>query len=50
MTAPRISVFCDYNYDYKDVSLQASLSMLITLLFHVILNFQSTKIILAFNI
>ena len=50
MIAPRKSVFYDYNYKYKGVSLQASFSMLITLLFHVVLNFQSTKMILAFNI
>ena len=42
--------FYDYNHEYKGVSLQASFSMLITLLLHVILNFQSTKIMLAFNI
>ena len=50
MISPRKPVFYNYNYKYKVVSLQASFSMLITLLFHVILNFQSTKIILAFNI
>ena len=50
MIAPRKSVFYDYNYQYKGVSLQAFFSMLINLLFHVILNFQSTKMILVFNI
>ena len=50
MIAPRKSVFYDYNYKYKGVSLQASFSMLITLLFLVVLNFQSTKMILVFNI
>ena len=40
----------DYYYEYKGVSLQASFSMLITLLFQVVLNFQSTKMILVFNI
>ena len=49
MIAPRKSVFHDYNYEYKGVSWQFSFGMLITLLFHVILNFQSTKMILAFN-
>ena len=50
MIAPRKSVFYDYNYEYKGVSFQVSFSMLITLLFHVVLNFQSTKMILVFNI
>ena len=50
MIASRKSDFYDCNYKYKGVSLQASFSMLIILLFHVVLNFQSTKIILAFNI
>ena len=50
MISPRKPVFYNYNYKCKGVSLQASFSMLITLLFHVILNFQSTKMILAFNI
>ena len=50
MIAPRKSAFYDYNYKYKGGSLQASFSILITLLFHVILNFQSTKMILAFNV
>ena len=50
MIAPRKSVFCDYNYEYKGVYLQASFSTLITLLYHVILSFQSTKTILVFNI
>ena len=50
MIAPRKSVFYDYNYKCKGVFLQASFGMLITLLLHVVLNFQSTKIILAFNI
>ena len=48
--ALRKSVFYDYNFKCKGVSLQASFSMLITLLFHVILNCQLTKMILAFNI
>ena len=47
MIGPTKSVFYDYNYEYKDVSLQASFSMLITLLFHVILNFQLTEMILV---
>ena len=46
--APRKPVFCNYDYEYKAISLQASFSMLITLLFHLILNFHS--MILAFNI
>ena len=46
----RKSVFYDYDFKYKGVSLQASFSMLIILLFHVVLNFQSTEMILAFNI
>ena len=50
MIAPRKSIFYDYNYEYKGVSLQAPFSMLITLLFHVLLNFHSTKMILVFNI
>ena len=50
MSAPRKSAFCDYNCEYKGVSLQASFNMFITLLFHVILNFESTKMILVFNI
>ena len=44
------SVFHDFNYEYKGVSLQASFSILTTLLFHVILNFRSKNTILAFNI
>ena len=35
---------------YTSAPFNASLSMFITLVFHVILNFQSTKIILALNI
>ena len=50
MIAPRKSVFYNYNYEYKGVILQAFFSMLIALLFHVILDFQSAKMILAFNI
>ena len=50
MISPSKPVFYNYNYEYKGVSLQASFSMSITLLFCVILNFQSTKMILAFNI
>ena len=50
MIAPRKSVFYDYNYEYKGVSLQAFLSMLISQKFHMILNFQSTKMISIFNI
>ena len=50
MITPRKSVFYDYNYEYQGVSLQASFSFLIALLFHVVLNFQSTKMILIFNI
>ena len=50
MIAPRKSVFYDYNYEYKGVSLQAPFSTLITLLLHVLLNFHSTKMILVFNI
>ena len=51
MIAPRKSVIYDYNYEYKGVSLQASFSMLITLLFHVILNFSQQKwLYLVFNI
>ena len=40
MIAPRKSVFSDYNYEYKDDSLQVSFRMLISLLFQVVLNFQ----------
>ena len=47
MIAPRKSVLYDYNYKYKSVSLQVTFNMLITLLFHIVLNFQSTKMILA---
>ena len=43
-------MFYDYEYEYKDVSLQVSFSMLIALLFNVTLKFQSTKMILVFNI
>ena len=50
MITPQKLVLCNYSYEHKDVFLQASFRMLITLLFHVILNFQSTKLILAFNI
>ena len=50
MIAPRKSVFYGYSYEYMVVSLQASFSMLITLLFRVIFNFQSTKMILVFNV
>ena len=50
MIAPRKSVFYNYNYEYKGVFLQAFFSMLIALLFHVILDFQSAKMILVFNI
>ena len=50
MIAQRKSVFYDYNHEYKGIFLQVSFSMLITLLFLVILNFQLTKIFLAFNI
>ena len=50
MIAPRKAVFYDYNYEYKSASLQESFSMLITLLFHIILNFLSTKMISTFNI
>ena len=50
MILPRKSVFYDYNYGHNAVSLQASFSKLITLLFHVNLYFQSTKMVLAFNI
>ena len=47
---PRKAAFYDHNFKYKGVSLQASFSMLITLLFDVVLNFQSTQMILTFNI
>ena len=50
MIAPRKSAFCDYNYEYKGVSLQASFSMFIISFFHVILNFQSAKMDLVFKI
>ena len=50
MIVPRKSIFYDYNYKCKGVSLPASFSMWITLLFHIVLNFQSTKMILVFNI
>ena len=40
---------CSHHYEYNGVSLQATLADFITLLFHVILNFQSTKMILGFN-
>ena len=43
-------MFHDYKYEYKCVFLQVSFSMLIALLFNVTLNFQSTKMILVFNI
>ena len=43
-------MFYDYKYEYKGVSLQVPFSMLIALLFNVILKFQSTKMILVFNI
>ena len=49
MIAPTTSVFWDNNYEYKSVSLQVSLSMLIAFLFPIILNFHLEKMVLAFN-
>ena len=40
MIAPRKSALHEYNYEYKGVPLQATFSMLITLLFHVMSIFQ----------
>ena len=50
MIAPRKSVFYKYNYECKGILFPASFSRLITLLFHVILNFQLTQMILACDI
>ena len=50
MIAPRKSIFYEYNYECKGISFPASFSRLITLLFHVILNFQLTQMILAYDI
>ena len=46
----RKSVSCNYRCEYSSISLQPAVMILITLLFNVILNFQSTKMILGFNI
>ena len=50
-TSPlRKSVSCNYYCKYNSFSLQTALIIFITLLFNVILNFQSIKMILGCNI
>ena len=46
----RKSVSCNYCCQYNSISLQTALMIFITSLCNVILNFQSTKMILGFNI